>query len=143
MGYVLFLVLLINYLVVYDPELRHAHARQRLPLGEPGFKPNPIDANLLCWARGILRRIVGLAPKSWSTFITSLDFSAAMSKVNAERESRPVVHQPNQVHRAFSTSVMFRSSLGWPSWSAALWSWTAAYHRTTGRSWCIWPGFRR
>jgi hypothetical protein len=96
MGYVLLLVLLINYLVVYDPELRHAHTRRPLPLGEPGFKPNPIDANLLGWARCILRRTVRLGPESWSTFITSLDLSAAMSKVNAERESRLVDHRPNR-----------------------------------------------
>jgi hypothetical protein len=115
MGYVLLLVLLINYLVVYDPELRQTHTRRPLPFGDPGFKPNPIDANFLAWARGMMRQVLRLAPESWSTSITSLDFSAAMSKVSAERGSRLVVYRPNHIHRVFSTSVMFRLSPGWPS----------------------------
>lgn len=81
MGYVLLLVLLINYLVVYDPGLQHVHNRRSFCSDEPGFKPNPIDAKLLAWARGIILRLLRLAPGSWSASLTSLDLSAAISKV--------------------------------------------------------------
>ena len=82
-GYVVLFVLLINYLIAYDPKPGYVHAQSQSSYVEPGFKPNPIDIKFLNWARGKVRRVMRLAPDSWTAFATNLDFSVALRKVGA------------------------------------------------------------
>lgn len=80
-GYVVLLVLLANYLIAYDPMPRYVHIGWSRYFAEPSFSPNPIDAKFLGWARRIIRRVMRLAPNSWSAYTTDLDFSTALRKV--------------------------------------------------------------
>ena len=82
-GYVVLLVLLINYLIAYDPNPHHGHVKWPRSFVEPSFKPNPIDSKFLGWAHGIMRRVLTLAPDSWSVYATNLDFSIPLRKVGA------------------------------------------------------------
>ncbi|KAH6842174.1 hypothetical protein B0I37DRAFT_356289 [Chaetomium sp. MPI-CAGE-AT-0009] len=79
-GYVVLLVLLINYLIVYNPTPRHVYALWPRSFINPGFKPNQIDIKFLGWARGVIARVLRLAPDSWSAYITDLDLSTALPK---------------------------------------------------------------
>ncbi|KAH6637168.1 hypothetical protein F5144DRAFT_208057 [Chaetomium tenue] len=79
-GYVVLLVLLMNYLIAYDPMPRHVHVGWSRYFIEPSFKSNPIDAKFLGWARGMIRRLIRLAPNSWLAYTINVDFSTAMRK---------------------------------------------------------------
>jgi hypothetical protein len=82
-GYVVLLVLLIHYIIVYDPNFQNVQTQRPRSLLEPRFKPNQIDIKFLGSVRSRFRRVLKFAPDAWSAYILNLDLSTALRKVGA------------------------------------------------------------